>query len=183
MPARSQRMTLPSTAAVYRVRLSRLIASPVICAVWPTNVSPAAARRTFQAMTRLSSPAVTAMRPSALKEARITAPSWRPEPVRLVPVTRSTKRTEPSRPPTSIVRPSGLRAAPAGRKGMRLTGRSVRASKIVMPSPGLVIIRRLPSPLIMRSTGGRRAMERTGPTARPVRASNRVTLASWRSAE
>ena len=100
-----------------RCRASRpswLIASPVICPAWPASVSRATARSTFQTITRLSSPAVTAVRPSALNAARTTAPSWRPEAVRTLPVARSRKRTEPSRPPSSSVRSSGLRAVCVG---------------------------------------------------------------------
>ena len=69
------------------------------------------ARRTSQTIMRLSSPAVTAVRPSGLNAARTTPPSWRPSAVRDAPVARSRNRTVPSRPPATIVRPSGLSAA------------------------------------------------------------------------
>ena len=59
------------------------------------------------------------------------------------PVTRSRKRTEPSRPPASSVRPSGLRAAADEPTRSRFSGRSVRASRITVgPSSKLVTTRR-----------------------------------------
>ena len=49
-----------------------------------------------------------AKRPSAVKMPRSTTPSCLPEATRTFPVRRSAKRTEPSAPPSSSVRPSGL---------------------------------------------------------------------------
>ena len=82
-------------------------------------------RLTSHTISRLSAPAVTAVCPSAPKTAPMTRPSWRPEARLTSPVMRSKKRTEPSAPPTSSVRSSGLRVSCAAPVGARRSGRSV----------------------------------------------------------
>ena len=51
-----------------------------------------------------------AKRPSAVKMPRSTTPSCLPEATRTFPLRRSAKRTDPSAPPSSSVRPLGLSA-------------------------------------------------------------------------
>ena len=63
------------------------------------SVSVAVARLVSQTISCSSRPAVTSVRPSALKAIAVTGASWRPLAVRSRPVSMSSNRTVPSRAP------------------------------------------------------------------------------------
>ena len=133
VPERSQTKTAPSSPAVKSVRPSRLTCSAAMPLACPCSVSNAAPVRTSHRIASPSSLAVTSERPSGVKRAAVTAPRWRPDALRTVPLRRSTKRTEPSCPPMATVRSLALSAIAPSRRERRsrrsLTGFSVRASR------------------------------------------------------
>ena len=83
---------------------------------------------------------------------------------RTSPVTRSRKRTEPSLPPSSSVRSSGLRLARAAPSGQGFSTRSVRASRIAVGPPSTLVTSRRPSRITSGADG--LPVDRPGSSAR-----------------
>jgi len=96
--------------AVYAVASPGAIASAPRRPAWPVKRSSAAARPTSHTIAVASSPDVSSRRPSAVKRAAMTAPSWLPSARPIRPVARSMRRSEPSGAPAAKVRPSGASA-------------------------------------------------------------------------